>query len=407
MKFKIDRLYLLDVLKKVQKVIPSKTPLEALKMTKITMTTDGMTFLGSNANVSIEVTLPACNDENQIILFEDFQPGQLVEFLVDTIAMTPVLQKVKAKNIEFTLTGEPPHQQLTMKYGRSLSTFLVLSPNLYPNIEMNSPDHQNFLLSVEDFKRLVNGGGYTPSSYQENRPVLTGVHLLYQNGTLMCETTDTFALAKCSYDVGNLVDGDVALMPLSISVPAQHLFTMIGTIPKDFTTVRIRVNQRHFTIECLSESISLRMSSILLDGLYPDTMNFIPQTSSKQIYCDFETLNDALERLLIYTKSEKNTTPVIRLNVDPAHPTEITMTLKYDKVKCEEVVDVQSISGFDQPFIISFNPEFLSSGINALHDYGIHDLVIGFTSNMRPIVVRDKDERESILSLIVPVRMEG
>jgi DNA polymerase-3 subunit beta len=228
------------------------------------------------------------------------------------------------------------------------------------------------------------------ASTDDARPLLTGVLITQEKGGIRLVATDSYRLALRDLRANvSLGEGGDILVP---SRALGELLRVCGNATGDSTkppTVGVATNPH----EIIFSSGSVRISTRLLDGSYPDYRQLIPDSYPNSLHLGKESLLSALRRVRLLVRD--NTTPV-RLSMRNGG---VDLNVVSQEVgNASESVD-GDFNGED--LVIAFNPSYLIDGVEAVLG---DEVVIETADPSRPATVRGV-EHEDYRYLLMPVRV--
>lgn len=381
MKFTINRPAFIKYLTDVQRAISSRTTIPILTGVKITADKQGLMLSGSDSDISIEIFVPISDDANQLEVQEE---GGII---LPARIFSEIVKKM-------------PDEKLTIEVGEDFQT-KITSANAFFTI--NSIDVENYphfpvidsneviTLPTNLFKQVIQHTVIATST-QESRPILTGVNITIEEGTLKAVATDSHRLSQRIIPIAmpeNLKENSYKVI-----IPGKSLVEL-SRIVEDQDTIEMMVTEN----QVLFKAENLYFYSRLLEGYYPDTNRLIPANSSTQLVMNASELLQATDRSSLLSHEGKN-------NV-------IKLTISSDKVELsgnspeigtvEEDLKYEDATG--DPLVISFNPDYLK---DALRTFGHQNVTVSFTSPIRPFTVvpteNNTNIEQSFIQLITPVR---
>jgi DNA polymerase III subunit beta len=245
------------------------------------------------------------------------------------------------------------------------------------------------------------------ASGDDARPLLTGVLLAAEGDGVRLVATDSYRLAMRDIDGSDaLTDSAQILVPARALAELQKL-PVLGMTSKDVTaastageggdqaadknvpTIGLSVGEHDVTFTVGSVKVSTR----LLDGSYPDYRQLIPAEYPNRLHVGKDSLLDALRRVRLLVRD--NTTPV-RLAMRPAG---VDLTVVSQEVgDASETVDAD-FEGTD--LTIAFNPTYLIDGVEAVSG---DEVVLETVDATKPATVRAAEET-NFRYLLMPVRV--
>ncbi len=229
------------------------------------------------------------------------------------------------------------------------------------------------------------------ASSDDARPLLTGVLLTNEAGGIRLVATDSYRLAlRDLAGTGGLPDDGDILVPARALAELQRLSATPASTEGDGPpTVAMATGPHEITFT----HGSVRISTRLLDGGYPDYRQLIPEHYPNRLHLGKESLTAALRRVRLLVRD--NTTPV-RLSMRAGG---VDLSVVSQEVgDASETVD-GDFTGED--LVIAFNPSYLIEGVEAV----LGDEVIIETADAgKPATVRGA-EHENFRYLLMPVRV--
>ena len=377
MKFTIKRNTFIQKLNDVQRAISSKTTIPILTGLKLDVTSDQIILTGSDADISIETVLDAKKEDNGLTIAD---PGKIVlpaHFFSDIVKRLPE----ESMTVEIT-----DGFQTKISSGAAEFTINGLDANNYPHLpELDGNDQ--IQLSGNVFKQLISQTVIAVSS-QESRPILTGVHFSIDGDQFMAVATDSHRLSQRKIKLPQANSGkyDVIIPGKSL----VELSRMIGEENPD-VIMRISENQVLFTLG------DTAFYSRLLEGNYPDTSRLIPKESTTTLEFNAPALLAAIERASLLSHESRNN--VVKLAIATADNQIVISGNSPDVGNVEEQLDAKAVDGDDLE--ISFNPDYMK---DALHSFGQTEILVSFTSALRPFTLVPTEDKENFIQLITPVR---
>ncbi|MGL4335911.1 MAG: DNA polymerase III subunit beta [Turicibacter sp.] len=378
MKIKVDRQLLLTQLSYISKALPNKTPLPVLTGIKFVVTEEGLYLTTSDSDITINTFLPLEVNDTQVIKIDSI--GSII---IPGKYFIEIIKKLNGENIEIsTFEGN----YITIKCGRSEYTLNGFDVNQYPNIELlktGEPLH----IDKQLLKTIIRQTVFSTAT-GENRPVLTGVNLRYENNELMCVATDSFRLSKKIITLNKLHT------PFNIVVPGRSLTELSKVLDDASNAIDMYISNN----QILFQIGNLSFQSRLLDGVYPETREFVPTSFGIELKADYHELLDAFDRAALIARDQVSN--VVKLNILP-NENKLLITAQSPEVgKVEEEVNIEMISGGE--LRIACSAVFIIDALKAINNT---NLILSFNGDMRPFVLKDQFD-ETTIQLIVPVRME-
>jgi DNA polymerase-3 subunit beta len=230
------------------------------------------------------------------------------------------------------------------------------------------------------------------ASSDDARPLLTGVLLTSEAGSIRLVATDSYRLAlRDLRGSADLPGGEDILVPARALAELQRLLSGSGADPRTDGPVQVGVAAGPTEITFAYGSV--RISTRLLEGAYPDYRQLVPDHYPNRLHLGKESFLGALRRVRLLVRD--NTTPV-RLSMRNGGVDLSVVT--------QEVGDAsESVDGdfTGEDLVIAFNPSYLIDGVEAVLG---DEVVIEADEPSRPATVRAA-EHDDFRYLLMPVRV--
>ncbi|KRL95130.1 DNA polymerase III subunit beta [Limosilactobacillus equigenerosi] len=377
MKFTINRLNFINELNNVLRAVSSKTTIPILTGLKLVVTNDELVLTGSNADISIESTVTQQMGAFELVIDE---PGEIVlpaRFFSEIVKKLPDEMVTLEVNQGF---------QAVIKSGAAEFTVNGQDANNFPHLPEVGADRQ--ITVAADVLREVVDQTRIAVSKQESRPILTGIHLTLVDGKLTAVATDSHRLAQRSVAVPN-----APAQPYDVVIPGNSLTELSRMITdvSDGIVMSFADSQVLFTFG------HTNFYSRLLEGNYPETDRLIPTTSETKLTLAADQFLAAIERASLLSHQSRNN--VVKLTVKPAAGVAMISGNSSDVGNVEEAIAASAMTGNELE--ISFNPDYMR---DALKSFGTMQVVMAFTSALRPFTLVPADDETNFIQLITPVR---
>ena len=377
MKFTINRNQFINQINNVQRAISSKTTIPILTGMKLVATQQGLIVTGSNVDISVQNLIAQDNEDNELEI------ASLGAIVLPARFFNEIIKKLPGE--KFTLEIIENNQTLITS-GNSEFTLNGLDANNYPHLpEVENNDQ--LTIAAEILHQLVNETVFSAST-QENRPILTGLHLKITGNELLAVATDSHRLAQRKVTINNQSQNNY-----DIVIPAKSLVELVRSFRDSEQDVKISISEN----QILFEFAQTLFYSRLLEGNYPATDRLIPQESSTQLEFEAKTLLDSVERASLLAHAGRNN--VVRLVIEKATKKATIYGNSPEVGTVEE--DLQPLSLTGEDLEIAFNPDYLKDALRALGDTRIR---LEFTAPLHPFTLKQTSDVENFIQLITPVR---
>ncbi len=374
--FVIQRDRLIDSVQDVMKAISSRTTIPILTGIKIVASDEGVTFTGSDSDISIESFIPKEESGNEII--EIKKTGGII---LNARFFGEIVRKLPMDTVEIEVLSQ--HQTI-IRSGKAEFNLNGQDIGEYPHLPQISEDHV-FTIPTDLLKTLIRQTVFAVST-SETRPILTGVNWQIEEGVLSCIATDSHRLAMrtAPIEIGTAESFNAV-------IPGKSLVELSKILDDSNTPVEIVIMENHI----LFKAKNLLFFSRRLEGNYPDTTRLIPTDSKTELVLNAKDFLHVIDRASLLARGERNN--VVKLATIEEKMIEVSSNTPEIGTVIEQI-QCQSTEG--EELKISFSAKYMMDALRAIEGT---DIVINFTGAMRPFIIRSADD-SSILQLILPVR---
>ncbi|MBF8417634.1 DNA polymerase III subunit beta [Heyndrickxia coagulans] len=379
MKFSILRNRLIESVQDVSKAITSKTTIPILTGIKITASEEGITFTGSDSDISIESFVPKEEDGDEIAVIQ--QTGGIV---LQAKIFGELVKKLPMDIVEIEVANQ---FQTIIRSGKSNFNLNGLDAEEYPHLPQITED-KVIRIPADILKNLIRQTVFAVST-AETRPILTGVNWSIKGSRLNCIATDSHRLAQRTAEIEMAADAEY-----NIVIPGKSLNELNKILPDSNEPVGIVITDN----QVLFKAKHLLFFSRLLEGNYPDTSRLIPTDGKTEIVVNTTEFLQAIDRASLLAKEGQNAN-VVKLSSVTDIPGTIEITSNSPEIgKVTDRVNCKSIEG--EELKISFSSKYMMDALRALEGT---EITIRFTGAMRPFIIRPVHD-DTTLQLILPVR---
>jgi DNA polymerase-3 subunit beta len=238
------------------------------------------------------------------------------------------------------------------------------------------------------------------SSPDENKQILTGVHLRLDGEGLECAATDGHRLAvqRLSHAVEATAPADpeaeAADDGFSVTVPARSLRELERILSG-------RGSQEPLSLFCeRGQVVVLSADQVLtsrsLDGTYPNYRQLIPPSFNRRIVLDRRAFIAALERVAVLADQHNN---VVKISADPAAG---TVTIRADAQDVGSGSESLAASIEGEAIEIAFNVRYLLDGLKAMAS---DQVVLQCNAPTTPAVLAPVEADDPFTYLVMPVQI--
>ena len=372
MKVEVNSAALADAVTWTSQVIPARPARPILSGVKIEAAEGLLKFSAFDYERTARYSIEASISEEGILVVH----GKL---------LSDIAKNLPAENTTLSTTDNRVH----IKSGGASFNLQLMAADEYPDLP-TVPDTIG-LVSGSAFNEAVNQATIAVAR-DENRPVLTGVDLRFDDKKITLTATDRFRLSRASMawqpatDVESgeaLVRGSI-LKDVSRSVdPSQEV-----TLGLDQKSGRMMSFQNVGHISTAS----------LIDGEFPTVDRLFADEYPVHAVIDRMGLVNSLRRVSLV--AERNAPVTLEFSQDKVR----LSAGDADESQAAEVISAQ-LTG--QPITVAFNPSFLLDGLQAIAEPFVH---IKMTTAIKPVEFngqqsKDADPSMDYRYLLVPMRM--
>lgn len=351
MKFKIVRSKFLDGLKKVQSIAPTKATMIIIQNVLLEARDNQLQLTTTDLDISIKTSVP-CEVE------ESGSTTMPVKLLFNSIA------KAADGVIEVNVNAADQAEIVA-----NTATFrLVGMPVIdYPTLPEDSNSFE-YIVPQAVLREMLRKTSYAAAaSPDDTRRVLRGVLMSFTQGKLTMVATDGRRLAMVEHDVQ--VPQEAArdlILPIKVVSELQRSLGNDG--------------DARITIENTQISFNLgdtRLYSKLLDEVYPNYRQVIPNEIGEKVTIDRQLLLSALERVSVMTVDESNST---RLRFASNE-----LIVEANKSEAGSARDIVPIKYDAEPIEIVFNPNFVMDPLRAIDE---DEITLNIRNSSSPAIMK-------------------
>jgi DNA polymerase III subunit beta len=340
MKFSGDRDVILAPLQAVIGVVERRQTMPVLANVLIVARGNSLTFTATD----LEVELVARTDAS----VQD--PGEV------TVPARKLLDIVRALPSGAQVSVSVEAEKATVRSGKSRFSLATLPATDFPTVEDIKPQ-QTLKIAQGALRRLIEKTHFSMAQ-QDVRYYLNGMLLESDGKALRTVATDGHRLAFCESSLEGAVAGQYqVIVPRKGVLELQRLLTGEEEVELSIGTNHVR-----------GQIGSIRFTSKLIDGRFPEYGRVIPQAPTRQIELDRDVLRAALQRAAILSNEKYRG---IRLVVRPSQ-----LVLQTHNPEQEEAEEELEVAYSGDELEIGFNVNYLLDALAALE---AGPLVIGLT----------------------------
>ncbi|HEY8521041.1 MAG TPA: DNA polymerase III subunit beta [Gammaproteobacteria bacterium] len=280
-------------------------------------------------------------------------------------------------NVDVSLSGD----RLTVKAGRSRFTLSTLRASDFPTVE-EVAQQQVLRLPRKDLKRLIDKTHFSMAQ-QDVRYYLNGLLLETGRQRLRAVATDghRLALAEVTLEGGPSREEQL-IVPRKGVLELSRLLDGEGDI-------ELVLGKNHMR----AQVDSVRLTSKLIDGRFPDYNRVIPTTPPNVLVADRNLLKAALQRTAILSNEKYRG---VRLELSGN-----TLVLQANNPEQEEALETLEVDYSGEPFEIGFNVTYLLDALGAVDDDQVE---FGMTDANSSCLIKGPGE-QSCRFVVMPMRL--
>ncbi|MBP7793889.1 MAG: DNA polymerase III subunit beta [Acinetobacter sp.] len=382
MRLKIAKESLLNVLSHVVGAVERRHTLNILSNVKIQVTNELLTITGSDLEVELVASMPltegACLQVGETTI-----PARK---LVDICKSLPT-----AALIDFQITED---QRCILKSGNSRFVLGTLPAEDYPLLATENAQGTEVSVTQRELKRLFEKTAFA-MAVQDVRFYLTGTLLEIDQTQLRAVTTDGHRLALCETAATSTATQAVqAIVPRKavgelqrlLSVEDEQLSLLIG---RELLNVTITIANR----DKEQGDITVRFTTKLIDGKFPDYRRVIPRGGDKIVMIAHDVFKQSLQRVAILS-NEKLRGVFLNFNAD-------SLQLRANNPEQDEAIEDLAIQYADASLEMSFNAQYLIEVLSVLDG---DDVSITMTEANQSVLVQDPTQQDQTY-VVMPMRV--
>ena len=380
MRLKIAKENLLNVLSHVVGAVERRHTLNILSNIKLQVTEQALTVTGSDLEVelvaSTVLTDGACVQAGEITV-----PARKLMDICKSLPNGALIDLQVAED-----------QRCTLKSGNSRFVLGTLPAEDYPLLSTENSQGTQVNVTQRELKRLFEKTAFA-MAVQDVRFYLTGTLLEIDENQLRAVTTDGHRLALCetlaSSTTAQLIQAIVPRKAVGelqrlLSVEDQPLTLLIG---RELLNVTIAIATKD------QSSITVRFTTKLIDGKFPDYRRVIPRGGDKHVRIAHDVFKQSLQRVAILS-NEKLRGVFLNFNED-------SLQLRANNPEQDEAIEDLAIQYQNLPLEMSFNAQYL---LDVLGAFDGNQVVMTLTEANQSVLVQDPEHTDQTY-VVMPMRV--
>lgn len=349
-------------LQTTERIISKNISLPILNNILLTTENNKLKVSSTNLEIGINYYINAKVEEKGEIAI----PAKIISDFVSNIQDEKVTLNTKGKILSIDSKNYK-----TQIIGFNTNEFPII-PNLKdkPIVSIPAPIFKNALMAVIDSVALV-----------ETRPELSGVFIKFNTNNIQLAATDSFRLCERIIEHKPIKIG-------SAIIPRTTVIEIIRALSDVSSDIDIILSENQILIS----SPEFSLVSRLIDGNYPDYKKIIPENFTSKVLLPKSELEKSVRLASLFSSSIAD----IKINVSN-DKTEVN-SKNSDTGELLSTIDSQLKN---DPFSISINYNYLLDGLKNIQT---ENVVIQFTGDGSPLVLKQEDENKYFTYLIMPLR---
>ena len=382
MRLKIAKESLINVLSQVVGVVERRHTLNILSNVKIQTTQQALTITGSD----LEVEMVASTTLADGACLEAGETTVPARKLVEICKSLPT-----AALIDLHITED---QRCILKSGNSRFVLGTLPAEDYPLLSTDNSQGTQVQVTQRELKRLFEKTAFA-MAVQDVRFYLTGTLLEIDQNQLRTVTTDGHRLALCEVAASSTAQQLVqAIVPRKavgelqrlLSVEDEQITLLIG---RELFNVTINTTSR----DKEQADISVRFTTKLIDGKFPDYRRVIPKGGDKHVLIAHDVFKQSLQRVAILS-NEKLRGVFLNFNPD-------VLQLRANNPEQDEAIEDLAIQYQDVALEMSFNAQYILDVLGVLDG---DDVRMSMTEANQSVLVQDLTQPDQVY-VVMPMRV--
>ena len=241
------------------------------------------------------------------------------------------------------------------------------------------------------FQTLLDGLQATlfAASTDENKQILTGLHLNLSQDGLEFAATDGHRLAMALFPDSTTPEA------MAITIPAKALRELERMLGRMAADVDLRVDATQVVFEFAAEKGAERLSCRLLEGQYPAYRQLLPKAFERQVTVERQLLLSSVERIGVLAARKNN---VIRIKLE-SELQQLALSAEAPEFGSGKEFLPAQISG--DALEIALNVKYLSDGLKAI---GSQEVQLQLNAETAPVVIAPVSGQKTTY-LIMPIQI--
>jgi len=277
MKFQIEKEALLHPLQQIIGAVEKRQTMPALSNVLIRATENSLTFTATDLEIELVSNIAMIVDE----------PGEI------TLPARKLLDICKSLNNEAIIKFSVKDNKALIRSDRNRFSLTTLPANDFPALdEINIV--QEFEITQKTLHDLIDKTAFAMAQ-QDVRYYLNGLMFEVSTNALCAVATDGHRLAYCKKDI-KFDAADIR----QIILPRKGVLELVRLLESSDEMVKLKIGSNHLQVEFNT----IRLTSKLIDGRFPDYNRVMPAETDNTIIADRAELRQSLTRASILSNEK-------------------------------------------------------------------------------------------------------
>ena len=381
MRLKIAKENLLNVLSHVVGAVERRHTLNILSNVKVQVSNELLTITGSDLEV-------------ELVASTTLAEGACIQVGESTVPARKLMDICKSLPTAALIDLQITEDRCILKSGNSRFVLGTLPAEDYPLLNTENTQGTQVTVTQRELKLLFEKTAFA-MAVQDVRFYLTGTLLEIDQNQLRAVTTDGHRLALCETTATSTATSPIqAIIPRKavaelqrlLSIEDEQLSLLIG---RELLNVTISAPSR----DKEQANITVRFTTKLIDGKFPDYRRVIPRGGNKNVLIAHDVFKQSLQRVAILS-NEKLRGVFLNFGAD-------CLQLRANNPEQDEAIEDLVIQYADEAMEMSFNAQYLLDVLGALDG---DDVTMTMTEANQSVLVHDPSQQDQTY-VVMPMRV--
>ncbi|MBR6510092.1 MAG: DNA polymerase III subunit beta [Clostridia bacterium] len=279
--FSVERAKLLEVVSHLQRTVGAKTSMPVLEGILISAEQGKITLVSYNLEMGMKKEIYAKCDE----------PGDIV---INARLLADILRRLNGLQVEIQTDAK---LNCHIKCGGATFDIMGMAATDFPEMP-NVAEGNSFSVSGKLLAEMVKGTIFAAAQNEGAKPILSGVNILFEEGSVQLVAIDGYRLAIRKEKINSEKNGE-------FTISYKSLGEAVKLITEDEEDIEINVGDRLISFNINGYSFISR----LIDGEFVNYRKTLPENFSQRVVINTRELTNTIERVSLLI-SESFSTPV-------------------------------------------------------------------------------------------------